>query len=561
MLGYSSVFGFRESTARFLMMPFRRLLRLVKRFAFRMRIKGLDRHGVRSETGQRRHFLFWVPGGLPLLLDVEAAIAVAVKLRGHEVHAVVCDGIAKACIKRDIKTNPDIDTWSQECVACRASCAAHLQSFNLKYSFTGDHVAPARIPELRSVASTVTWEELPTFKYEGVDIGANIKSSILRYLKGADYSGDRDLLREYVFSGLVTLVAAKSAFATHKPTNIFMSQGIYVDWGPALKAALEKGLRVTCWMASYLHARFYFRHPTDHTNLDFHNMDDSTWIKEKSPLAEAEANRLTDYMRKRYVHGLSFDIKAFKSYKGAADPLATRLAFRNGNKTWAIFAHINWDCVSDFAPMLFDDFNGWIISTLKRLETDRSVNWLLKVHPAEAWDNPATGVQALVKKHFGELPEHIRIVSYDEDVNPLDFYNLVDGAVTVYGTAGLELACLGKPVIVAGHAHYSRKGFTHDPSSQQEYYELLHSARNLGALTGDQRELAMRYAYIYFIQRQIPFPPVHNRRANSESSFWSFDIKSRSMLTPKGNRYVDFIVDRIVDGQEFILPNSLVSPK
>jgi hypothetical protein len=90
---------------------------------------------------------------------------------------------------------------------------------------------------------------------------------------------------------------------------------------------------------------------------------------------------------------------------------------------------------------------------------------------------------------------------------------------------------------------------------------LLQSAPALGPLTREQRELARRYAYLYFIRRQIPFPPVQNRQANSESSFWSFDVKARSMLAPRGNAYVDFIVDRVVDEQEFILPDDLVSPR
>jgi hypothetical protein len=88
---------------------------------------------------------------------------------------------------------------------------------------------------------------------------------------------------------------------------------------------------------------------------------------------------------------------------------------------------------------------------------------------------------------------------------------------------------------------------------------MLDSVDDLKPLTNAQRELARRYAYIYFIRRQIPFPPVRNPQAAGESSFWSFDIRSRNMLAPKGNPYVDFIVDRIVDGQEFILPEELVA--
>jgi hypothetical protein len=522
-------------------------------------MRALDRKRARVGPGEQRTFLFWVPGGMPLMLDVEAALAVAVKLRGHRVHAVMCDGAASACVRREIKINPDIGSWPRDCSACRRACETQLAGFNLEYSHIGDYVEPLRLAELKALAGTVSWEALPAFEYEGINIGGNIKSAILRYLKGADYDGNRELLREYVFSGLVTLVAAKRAFARHKPAGVFMSHGMYVDWGPALRAALAAGLRVTCWIGSYLHARFFFRHPTDYRNLDFHNIDDATWQRSKAPLSQVQEARLNDYLRRRYVLGRSFDVKQFKSYRGSASALAQRFGVANGKKTWGILAHINWDCVSDFAPMLFEDFNEWIITTLRQLESDDSVNWLLKVHPAEAWDNPATGVQALVHKHFPRLPAHIRVVGYDEDVNPLDFFNLIDGAVTVYGTAGLELACLGKPVIVGGHAHYSRKGFTHDPASREDYHRLLRATANLEPLRREERELAMRYAYIYFLQRQILFPPVHDHHAGKESSFWRFDVGARRLLVPGADPNVDFIVDRILDGREFILPDERVT--
>ena len=492
------------------------------------------------------------------MLDVEAALAAALKLRGHRVHAVMCDGAAKACVRREIKINPDIQAWAQECASCKKDYEARLNAFDLDYSYVGDFVPPQRVAELRALADAVTWEHLPDFTHHGVNIGGNIKSSILRYLKGSDYNGEKELLREYALTGLVTLEAARNAVAKHKPTNVFMSHGIYADWGPALRYALDMRLKVTCWIAAYLHARFYFRHPTDYANLNFHSIDDARWAKEKTPLEAPEADRLDDYFTRRYVRGQSFDVKEFKKYKGSTDALRSRIGFGNDRKTWGIFAHVNWDCVTDYAPMLFDDFNQWIVLTLKQLEQDKSVNWLLKVHPAEAWDNPATGIQALVRSRFSKLPDHIRILGYDEDVNPLDFYNLIDGAITVYGTAGLELARLGKPVIVAGRAHYSRKGFTHDPESREQYFGMLRAASSFGPLPREQQELAMRYAYIYFIQRQIPFPPVRNRAGASESSFWSFDIRSRGMLLPNGDPHVDFIVERILDGQEFILPVELV---
>jgi hypothetical protein len=497
---------------------------------------------------------------MPLLLDVEGAIATSLELRGHDVHAVICDGVARACIRREVSINPNLATWSQECNACRRACEQKLSDFDVSYSLIGDHVSPDERAILRRLAESATWDELPHLEYDGINVGKNIKSSILRYFKGEQYNGDPELLREYVFRGLVSLVAARNVCEKRKPSNILMSHGIYVDWGPPLRAALAKGIRATCWGGSYLHARFFLRNPSDYKDdLDFNRLDKGSWERHsKAPLSNREAAKLDGYLTDRYVKGVSFDIKKARTFRGDSDLIRDKYGLRRGRKVWGVMAHVNWDAVTDYSPMLFDDFDQWILSTIQRLKDDDSVDWLIKVHPGEEWQNPMTGIQALINRHFPTLPSHIRVVRYDDNVNPLDFYRLIDGAITVFGTPGLEMACHGKPTIVAGTAHYSRKGFTHDPETIDEYHRLIASAGSIGPLTDAQRDLALRYAYIYFIRRQIPFPPVENPDAHREHGFWKFDSRRVGMLLPGRNRYVDFIAQRIIENGEFVLPEELL---
>jgi hypothetical protein len=537
-----------------------RIRNLIRKHVTRARLRQLGRHRAHLEAGRRRSFLFWVPGGMPLMLDVEGAIAASLGLRGHDVHAVVCDGTAKACIKREVGINPDLGTWAQECGPCRRSCEERLKDFGVPHSAIGEHVSAAERATLRKLADGVTWDELPQLEYAGINVGTNVKSSVLRYFKGDKYNGDPELLREYVYAGLVSLVAARNVCEKTRPTDIVMSHGVYADWGPPLRVALARGMRATCWGGSYLHARFYFRHPSDYReDLDFHRLDKGSWEREsKAPLSEREAARLNDYLTNRYVKGASYDIKKSRTYRGATDHIRARYGLREGRKVWGLLTHVNWDAVTDYSPMLFEDFDQWILSTIERLRDDTTVDWLVKVHPGEGWHNPTTGIQALIKRHYPVLPEHIHLIGFDDSINPLDFFNLIDGAVTVYGTSGLEISCLGKPTIVAGLAHYSRKGFTYDPNNVEDYYKLLASVASIGPLSEAQRQLALRYAYIYFIRRQIPFPPVENPDAHREHGFWKFDSRRAGMLLPGGNRYVDFIAQRIIDNGEFVLPEELL---
>jgi hypothetical protein len=118
----------------------------------RARFRRMQKRAASLSAAERKNFLFWVPGGMPLMLDVEGAIGQALVLRGHKVHAIICDGVAAACVKREARVNPHPDTWGKECAACRKACQAKLDSFDIEHSFIGDYVDAEELSRLRQVA-------------------------------------------------------------------------------------------------------------------------------------------------------------------------------------------------------------------------------------------------------------------------------------------------------------------------------------------------------------------------------------------------------------------------
>jgi hypothetical protein len=334
-----------------------------------------------------------------------------------------------------------------------------------------------------------------------------------------------------------------------------MSHGVYVDWGPALHTALDKGLEVYAWMASYLRAKFYFRRVEDRERIDFHNMTARAWdYWQKQPLSGRHQELLNDFLNDRYLKKSSFDMKHLKDYSGNPATVRERYKLPEDKPVWGILAHINWDTVSDYAPMAYESFNHWIRDTVAVISEVPEVTWIVKVHPAESWDNPESGVERLLADAFPNLPQNIRVFAAEENVSPLDFYQLVDGGVTVYGTGGLELSLLGKPVICAGEAHYGGKGFTYDGLAVESYRQFLRQAPQLGQLSDDQRTLALKYAVVYFLRRQIPLSVVDD----PATSWWKFRVEDRQRLVPGRDPFIDFICDRISDGEDFIMDDRLV---
>ena len=495
--------------------------------------------------------LFWVPGGMPLMLHLEGAIATALKLRGQKVHAIICDGIFAACVKRVITDQIPIAEWGKSCAQCKKSCSETLNKFGIEHSFIGDYVSAAELRSAYEMSHAETFATVEEMQHRGVVFGKNVKSSIIRYLQGHKLPKDPDLVPAYAFSGRVSATAASNALDKLKPSRVFMSHGSYVDWGPALHISLERKIPVTAWMASYLPSRFYFRHIPDRIHIDFHNMSDASWDEVSAQqLTEEQRNSLNRFLEDRYQRNASFDMPHLKGYVGKKDEIRHRYGLDPDKPIWGILAHINWDAVCDYAPMLYESFDEWMVDTINIAVEVPSVQWLIKIHPAEAWDNrPESGVEALVSKTFPNLPANIKLLSARENISPLDFFELVDGAITVYGTAGLELAMKGKPAILAGDAHYGKKGFTHDAQNRQAYQDVLRGTASIGPLNEWQVDLAKKYAYCYFFRRQVPVYAVFN----PDAKWWSFQIGKRESLLPGRDPVIDFICDRILDGKDFIM--------
>lgn len=498
--------------------------------------------------------LFWVPGGMDLMLHVEGAIAAALRLRGADVHAVICDGAYRACVRREYNQGVPVKEWANLCKECPKHTAAALDALQVPYSFVGDFVSEARRTELWEMSDGFTWDDLDTFEYKGVPVGKNIQSGIIRYMQGHDYDGDRDVMQEYVYSGILSCEATHVALERHSPDRVYLSHGVYVDWGPTLHTALKMNLPITAWMGSYLKCHFFFQNIKKLQGIDFHYIRPELWesLKREEFTSEQDA-QLSRFFENRYNKGLHSDMKEIEKSSTNIQEFRAKYGPDPDKPIWGVMSHINWDATNEFAPKAYGSLNEWILETVREVSEIKDVQWVVKVHPAEQWFNPDTGVQALIQKHFPNLPDNVRVMPMHETISPHDFYAMVDGGVTIFGTGGLEMSLQGKPVILAGEAYYGDKGFTYEGVTRNSYVALLKQAAQIGPLSEDQILLAKKFAYVNCIRRQIPFEVVYDR----DNEYYSFQHDKKEMLVPGANPFVDFICEKIISGEEFIMDDEL----
>ena len=500
--------------------------------------------------------LFWVPGGMELMLHMEGIIANSLSLRGIKTHAIICDGKYCACVRREIFNGYSLDVWSELCERCCKNNTIILKKLGIEYSYIGDYISLEEFNLARELAEKTTWDEVDLIEYNGIKIGANIKSSIYRYLQGHNLNKCSDeVMHEYVFSAYINTIASKNSLDKLMPEKVYMSHATYVDWGPMLRMANKYEISVIGWMGSYLQSHFYFNSIKNIDRIDMHSISEKAWmIIKKNKFDKGKDDKIKQYIRDRYLNNISFDMKAFSLYS-ERNYIMNKYAFNNVNPIWAIFTHINWDTVTDYAPMLYKTFNEWIIDTINTIKKIKNVNFIIKIHPAEKWDNKnGSGIEDLIRDKFADLPDNIKLFGADEKINPLNFYQMIDGGITVYGTAGLELSLFGKPVILAGDAHYGNKGFTYDANTVDEYKNLLMKTDKIAALSETQIEYAKKYAYNYFIQRQIPLLIVKD----DKTGWWKIHEDRLDNLLPGKDLVIDFLCNKIISDEEFIMEDEFL---
>ena len=158
----------------------------------------------------------------------------------------------------------------------------------------------------------------------------------------------------------------------------------------------------------------------------------------------------------------------------------------------AVFASVWFDNPHTFGMTEFRDFHEWLQSTIAVACGSTHVNWLFKPHPSENWYG-GVKLRDLLPK---DLPAHVRIA--EDDWDGAQLRDCLRGIVTLHGTGGVEMAAVGKPVLVAARGWYADVGFVAWPRSRQAYFDALASQwwENLDLV--EARRLAEIFAGYYF---------------------------------------------------------------
>ena len=504
--------------------------------------------------------LIWEFGGFPLILQRNATFSKALNLRGYKTQFIICDGTSKACMQREIGHRQHITQWKSNCKQCVKGMMAIAYKYDIDVSMAGEYISTNTRKALQDVADSEPLENIQSYTSMGINVWRDALMSFIRYMQGElieidDLSNEQKLVyRKYFYACLVNTHIADQALRKIKPISLFGPHGYHVDYGPAYRLAVKKGIRSVFWQSGLFDYFHIFTALHNENEIVPYSIKKEKWDElGKSSMSTEESDRLDDFFDRRYFKGYARDLDISSKFKGI-DSLRNELNIHNEKPIICVFTHLNWE-ITIATNQPYYNSNVWLIETIKKIVSINNVNWLIKIHPVESRGICSLSTGEIIERNFPYLPNHVKVLPADLDINPYEFFQLIDCGITLSGTIAMELPMLGKPVIVLGTVHYRKKGFTIEIDSKEKYFSLLKCMDGIPPLKEGQVRLARRYAYLYFIQRQIPINIIDR----SQGHWGDLDLNKLNMLLPSNDPVMDMLCSHIIDGEVIMLNEEMMA--
>jgi hypothetical protein len=324
----------------------------------------------------------------------------------------------------------------------------------------------------------------------------------------------RAKLAELLPRTFAATIAAERLLDALEPELALFLERNYAAEAPVSELALLRGVDVIQYVSGFADDELVFKRFTEKTRRAHpRSLSESSWeLAQRMPWEEPQERELAEILARRYenVSALSRRLQGWTRERPRRDLLES-LGLDPDKKTAVVFAHILWDANMFYGDDLFADQEEWFTETVRAAVGNPHANWIVKLHPANVWKLRRERLfgeldeERAIREAVGELPPHVALLRPDSEISTRSVFDATDVGITIRGSIGFELPCLGVPVVTAGTGFYSGRGFTIDPATAGDYLDRLRTIEEIQPLTPAQVELARRHAYALFRLRPLRF--------------------------------------------------------
>jgi hypothetical protein len=442
----------------------------------------------------------------------EETIAKACQVRGATVEYLLCDGLLPECDQHwDSKTNSPRPF--DLCQRCQAKAKASLDDLGFPYRWLGDFVSPSEKAAAFAWAQGVKPSEFREASFKDAPIGQWVLSSVISYFR--QYPPDLknwhvvSVYRGFLFSAAIVATGIRNYLNVNAIDSALLFNGRQSITRVALEIFQQCGIQVlTHERAEYQRGHINIK-PNAHCMSpepfkDFWNM----WGQ--VPLTRESLDTTLKWLiQRRYGANLAWI--PFSKPSDRSSSLKTRLNLNPDKRLWALFTSSTDETAGD--PVLkgpFESQADWVREVVHWVGLRDDVELVIKVHPnlgGNSYIGKAVDELRIYQEMKSVFPANVRMVWPEDSVSAYSLAEEADVGLTFGSTIGLEMAMLGKPVLLASRAMYESGSEILTVHSKESLPGMLERCLHAPNHREIQRQ-AFRLAYYYIFRFELSFPAV-----------------------------------------------------
>ncbi len=500
-------------------------------------------------------------GGNVVALQLETLLAIALQLRGAEVHFLLCDKVLSACSQVTTASFKDPKEFVRHgplksiCDNCFPIGFSLYRRLGLPIHRYSQLLTERDRAETETLSASVDLANIKDYRFQDLALGEHALAGALRYFaKGTleEEPSGAEVLKRYLKASFLTTFAVRKLLATYKFDCAVFHHGIYVPQGLTGEVCRQAKVRVVNWVPAYRKRSFIFSHGETYHHAMMreptHLWENLNWTPEMESI-------LTDYLKSR-IRGRK-DWISFQHTNPQEDLeiISRHLGIDFSKPTVGLLTNVVWDAQLHYPANAFVSQHEWLYETIRYFEKRSNLQLIIRVHPAEktGWLPSRQPLVADIQKMFPNLAKNIFIIPPENHISTYSVMHQCDSVIIFATKTGIELTSSGIPVIVAGEAWIRNKGLTIDVHSKEEYYKLLTQLPLKKRLSREAVYRARKYAYHFFFRRMIPLSFI-DPQMTTRSLIYKMNIKSLGDLMPQADPGLDIICNGILKEEEFIYP-------
>jgi hypothetical protein len=440
----------------------------------------------------------------------EGTIAKACRVRGADVTYLLCDGLPECdqhWFSKAGGPRPD-----DICQRCRAASLTNVGATEFPSQWISQYLSPAEREEVTSWATSLQPQEFSSATFRHLPLGEWVISSINSYFRQfpPDLTSPAvvQIFRNFLVSAGLVGIALANYLDRNSVDSAILFNGRQSITRVAMEILIARGIRVLT------HERGEYQREHLNARANAHCMSPlpfasfwKTWGG--IPLTRNALEEARMWLVQRRYGANPAWIQFSKTV--STESVRSQLSIPKSKRLLALFTSSTDEVAGD--PLMqgpYPSQEDWVRDVIEWVRCHKQAELVIKVHPnlgGNSYIGAATHELNFYQRIRTSLPENVQMVMPEDNVSAYSLAEEADFGLTFGSIIGLEMALLGKPVLLASRAVYEHAPSFLTVRSREELKPLLERSLHPCDTREIQRQ-AFRIAYYAMRVCDMPFPKV-----------------------------------------------------